>query len=149
MYYFYLLDGLAPFRFINGGPDSPGMKITLEFADLAMVCRVSKYRICIAAGVLRISDASLINFADSTSAWAAITFDSPIRFCFAADDRVSCKSWENLKSFRRMDSTLIPQLLATGVMISRINRNRKQTFNFLGHRITMLNTLLNRSGTSD
>lgn len=55
---------------------------------------VSRYRICIAAGVLRISAASRINLADSTSASDVITRDSPRRLACAADDNDSCNSSE-------------------------------------------------------
>ena len=41
--------------------------MTFEFAVLAMLCIASKYRICIAGALDKISAACLINLADSTS----------------------------------------------------------------------------------
>src|SRR4051794_18946909 len=69
-----------------------GRKMTLLFAVLAIACMASRYLICIAGAELRISAACLINLADSTSARAAMTLDSPILFDWAAIESESCKS---------------------------------------------------------
>lgn len=71
--------------------------------------------------VLRISAASLISFAESTSALAAITFDSPILFACAADDRDSWSSLVKDRSLINMDSILTPHSFAAGPMISSIS----------------------------
>ncbi len=60
---------------------------------------VSKYLIYIAVLLSNISAACLINFADSTSAFADITFASAILLSFAADDNASYNSLSNLISF--------------------------------------------------
>lgn len=61
-----------------------GKKTTLVCGAFERLFNVSRYLICIAEGVLKISAASLINFAESTSAFAEIIFDSPVRLACAA-----------------------------------------------------------------
>jgi hypothetical protein len=98
---------------------SKGMKMVFgPWPFLAMELRVSRYRICMAAGVLRILAASRISFAESTSALAAITRDSPSRLACAADEREACSSGENWISLMRIDSIFTPQILADGSMTS-------------------------------
>ena len=75
-----------------------GTKMTLLFAALAIAWRASSWRICMAAGLARISAAWRIRRAASTSARAAITFDSPIRFCWAAEEREAATSAEKIMS---------------------------------------------------
>ncbi len=72
---------------------------------------VSRYLIYIAVLLFRMSDASLISFADSTSAWAEINFDSANLLSFAAEESESCKSWFNLMSFKKMFSIWTPLFL--------------------------------------
>lgn len=57
-----------------------------------------------AAGVLKISAASRINFAASTSALDVITLDSPNLLACAADERDSWRSWERVISLTSVDS---------------------------------------------
>ncbi len=64
-----------------------GKKITLLLAVLAIACMASRYLICIAGAELKISAACLMSLADSTSARAAMTLDSPILLDCAAMDR--------------------------------------------------------------
>jgi len=98
--------------------EAPGKKMTLELADLAMACIASRYLICIAGAEERISAACLISLADSTSARAAMTFDSPIRLDWAAIERESCNSLLKMISLMSMLSTCTPHPDATSSMIS-------------------------------
>lgn len=98
-----------------------GKKTILVCGALAIPFKVSRYLICIADCVLRISAASLISFAESTSAFAAMTFDSPILFACAAEDRDSWSSLVKDKSLINMDSILTPHSFAAGPMISSIS----------------------------
>ena len=59
-----------------------------------------------------------ISFADSTSARAAMTLDSPIRLDCAAMERESWSSVEKIMSLINMLSTCTPQPDATSSMIS-------------------------------
>ena len=62
------------------------------FPDLPTIEIVSKYLIYIAVLESKISAASLINLADSTSALAEINLASANLLSFAAEDKVSYKS---------------------------------------------------------
>ena len=53
-----------------------------------------------------------MSLAASTSARAAMTLDSPIRFCVAADERDCWSSTEKLMSLRRIDSMATPHFSA-------------------------------------
>lgn len=53
-----------------------------------------------------------MSLAASTSALAAITLDSPIRFWVAADESDCCSSTEKLMSLRRIDSMATPHFSA-------------------------------------
>ncbi len=75
-----------------------GTKTTLLFAPFAIDCSASSCRICMAAGDARMSAAWRMRRAASTSARAAMTFDSPIRFCCAADDSDVATSGEKMIS---------------------------------------------------
>jgi len=71
---------------------SEGKNTNFVFPEFPNILRVSKYLIYIAVLLSKISAASLINFADSTSALAEINLDSASLLSFAADDKESCKS---------------------------------------------------------
>jgi len=73
--------------------------MTLEFPEPAKFVIASRYLIYIAAGVFNASEASLINFADSTSALAEIILASAVLFAVAADAKLTCKSYENKISY--------------------------------------------------
>ena len=88
------------------------MKITFELACLAICCIASRYLICMAGAELRISAAWRISFADSTSARAEMTLDSPVRLLCAAMDSESCRSWLKIMSLTSMLSTAAPQPVA-------------------------------------
>jgi len=60
--------------------------------EFPSILRVSKYLIYIAVLLSKISAASLISFADSTSAFAEINLDSASLLSLAADDKESYKS---------------------------------------------------------
>ena len=102
-------------------PLLPGMKITFVPGAFDMELIVSKYLICMAAGVFKISAASLINLADSTSARAMMILASPMRICLAADDRVSCNSLLKMISLMSTDSTLTPHDRAGPAMMFSIS----------------------------
>ena len=78
--------------------------------------------ICMAAGEARISVACLINLAASTSARVAMTFDSPSRFCWAADDKEAETSGLKMISLIRIPSMATPHLSATSPTISAISK---------------------------
>lgn len=63
-----------------------GTKMTFDPAVLAILCSASSWRIWIAALELRMSAASRMRRAESTSAWAAMTLASPRRRCWAAEE---------------------------------------------------------------
>ena len=83
--------------------------------------QASNCLICIAAGEARISAACLINLAASTSARAAMTLDSPILFCCAADDSEAETSGLKMISLMRIPSMATPHLSATSPTISAIS----------------------------
>jgi len=58
------------------------------------------------------SAACLMSLAASTSALAAMTFDSPIRFWVAADESDCCSSTEKLISLSKIDSIATPHFSA-------------------------------------
>jgi len=71
---------------------SEGKKTTLGFATFAICVNESKYLICIAAWVFKISAAFLISLADWTSAWALIILPSAYLLAVAGADKVFYKS---------------------------------------------------------
>lgn len=75
-----------------------GTNTTLLDAVFAIAWSASSCRICMAAGDARISAACRMRRAASTSARAAMTFDSPIRFCCAADESDAATSGEKMIS---------------------------------------------------
>jgi len=83
--------------------------------------RASNCLICMAAGEAKISAACLINLAASTSARAAMTLDSPILFCWAADDKEAETSALKMISLIRIPSMVTPHLSATSPTISAIS----------------------------
>lgn len=74
-----------------------------------------------AAGEAKISAACLIRRAASTSARAAMTLDSPMRFCWAAEERDAETSGLKMISLMRMPSMVTPHLSATSPTISAIS----------------------------
>jgi len=78
--------------FIDSLSSSAGKKTKRVLPEPPNILRVSKYLICIAVLLSKISAASLINFADSTSAFAEINLDSANLLSLAADDKESYKS---------------------------------------------------------
>lgn len=99
----------------------PGRNTILVCGFLAIPFRVSRYLICMAEDVFKISAASRMSLAESTSALAAMTLDSPILFAWAAEDKDSCNSFVNDRSLIKIDSILTPHNLAAGPMISSIS----------------------------
>jgi len=77
-------------------------------ADPAKEASVSKYRTYIAVLESKYSDASLINFADSTSAFALINFPMANLASVAADPRAYYRSWVSWISFIYMLSITTP-----------------------------------------
>jgi hypothetical protein len=74
-----------------------------------------------AAGDARMSAAWRMSLAESTSARAAMTLDSPIRFCCAAEEREAETSGLNMMSLMRIPSIATPHLSATSPTISAIS----------------------------
>lgn len=67
------------------------------------------------------SAACRINLAASTSARAAMTFDSPTLFCCAAEEREAAISGLKMMSLMRILSIETPHLSATSPTISAIS----------------------------
>src|ERR1700761_2227229 len=86
-----------------------GKKMTLLLAVLAMACMASRYLICMAGAELKMSAACRMSLADSTSARAAMTLDSPILLDWAAMDSESWRSLLKMMSLMSIDSTCTPQ----------------------------------------
>lgn len=124
---------------------------TLEPAERAIACRASSWRICMAAGLARMSAALLISLAASTSARAAMTLLSPIRFWVAADDRLCWSSAEKVMSLRRIDSIEIPHFSAVASIcaVSGWCGGTHNLGNFLRETLTVRDDTLENAATND